>query len=67
VPRKKRLVRLHLKGSEPSVEGFFVGFWAAHYVIRVPKVLVAEDRTESLDGEDLVVPRDNVAFMQRLT
>lgn len=50
----------------PSVEGFFVGFWARHYVIRVPKVLVGEEATESLDGRDLVVPRENVAFVQRL-
>jgi hypothetical protein len=66
VKRKRRMVRLHMKGSEPSVEGFFVGFWANHYVVELAKVLVGEDNTESLDGPDLVVPRENVVFMQRL-
>ena len=64
--RRKRMVRLHLKDSQPSVEGFFTGFWAGHYVIRVAKILVGETETETLDGPDLVVPRENVVFMQRL-
>lgn len=65
--RRKRMVRLHLKDSAPSVEGMFVGFWANHYVVNVPKVVVGEAATETLDGADLVVPRENVVFMQRFT
>ncbi len=60
MPRRKRQVLLHMKGNEPSVEGFFTGFWANHYVIAQAKVLVTESQTESLRGPDLVVPRENV-------
>lgn len=59
------MVRLHMKGDGPSVDGIFAGFWAGHYVIRQAKVVLAESRTETLDGDDLVVPVGNVEFMQR--
>ncbi len=66
MPRRKRQVVLHMKENVPSVEGFFTGFWAGHYVIAQPKVRVAEGQTDSLESLDLVVPRENVAFMERL-
>lgn len=65
--RRKRMVSLHLKDDQPSVEGLFCGFWARHYVIRVPRVLVGENATQELEGRDLVVPRENVVFMQRMS
>jgi hypothetical protein len=65
--RRKRMVVLHLKDDQPSVEGLFTGFWAKHYVIRLPKVVVGENATTELEGGDLVVPRENVVFMQRMS
>ena len=65
--RRKRMVVLHLKDDAPSIEGLFTGFWAKHYVIRVPKVIVGTAATEALEGRDLVVPRENVVFTQRMT
>jgi len=61
------MVRVHMKDSQPSVEGFFTGFWAGHYVIAASKVIVNERVTETLDGPDLVIPKGNVMFMQRLS
>lgn len=64
------MVRLLMKDDNaPSVEGFFTGFWAGHYVIRVPKTITlvaGETATDSLDCVDLTVPRENVFAMQRL-
>lgn len=64
--RRKRMVRVHFKDHESSVEGVFCGFWSGHYAVRVPKVLETEDRSYSLEGDDVVIPRDRVLFMQRL-
>lgn len=66
LPRRKRHVRLHLEGTETSLEGIFVGFWAGHYVLRTPEALVEAGKTEMLDGVDVKVPRPRVLFMQEL-
>lgn len=52
--------------NAPSVEGLFCGFWAAHYVIRVPKVLQSESAGYTLEGDDVLIPRERVVFVQRL-
>lgn len=65
--RRKRYVRLHLEGTDTSLDGIFVGFWAGHYVLRTPEALVEQGKTEVLDGRDVKVPRSRVLFMQELT
>lgn len=66
--RRKKLVRVHFAGNEPSsVEGVFVGFWSGHYVLKVPKVLQSEDASYALDGDDVTIPKERVLFMQRLS
>lgn len=59
-------MRLHLEGTETSIEGIFVGFWAGHYVVRAPEALVEPGKTELLDGVDVKVPRGRVLFLQEL-
>lgn len=67
--RRKRLVRLHLEvdGDRPdTVEGVRLGVWGGHYVLMLPKVLEAADRTHALDGV-LEVPERRVLFLQVLS
>mgnify|MGYP001179288166 CR=1 FL=1 len=67
--RRKRLVRLHLEvtdGQPSTVEGVRLGVWGGHYVLMLPKVLEAADRTHALDGV-LEVPRGRVIFCQVLS
>jgi len=66
--RRKRLVRLHLEvadGRPDTVEGVRLGVWGGHYVLALPKVLEAQDRTHALQGV-LEVPRSRVIFCQVL-
>ena len=42
--RKRRLLRLHLEGNQPSIEGVFLGFEAGHYRIANGKLIEAPDR-----------------------
>ncbi len=66
---RRRLVRLHLEGNAPSLEGVLTGYplhHAGHYVLRLPALVEAEDRTVSLDGPVVRVPRERVAFCQEL-
>jgi len=65
--RRKRMVRLHLRGDLPSIEGIFTGFWAGHYVIRTPSVVASEQQTLALDGQDARVPKEQVMFVQVLS
>lgn len=62
---RRRLVRLHLTGGEPSIEGILVARWAGHYVLRAAK-LVEASRTVTLAGDDVRVPRERVLFAQTL-
>jgi hypothetical protein len=67
--RRKRLVRLHLEvqpGTPSTVEGVRLGVWGGHYVLMLPKVLEAADRTHALEGV-LEVPRGRVVFVQVLS
>lgn len=62
---RRRLVRLHFPDSQPSLEGIYAGRVAGHYRILNPKLVEAEDRTVSLDGEAFV-PCGRVIFLQRM-
>lgn len=62
---RKRLVRLHLTGDQPSFEGVLVGRMDGHYQLQAPKLLVSEDQTQTLDGS-VLVPRERVLFVQVL-
>lgn len=67
--RRRRLVRLHLEapeGTPATVEGVRLGRWGGHYVLMLPKVLEAADRTHQLDGV-LEVPERRVLFLQVLS
>src|SRR5262245_12126987 len=61
----RRLVRLHLKENQPSVEGILMWSPGAHYRVRKASLLEAEHRSHSLDGEAWV-PKSNVLLVQRL-
>lgn len=65
-PWTRRLVRLHLTGELPSVEGILVGFWCGHYVIRLPRVIESADASVSLEGPEVRVDRARVVFVQVL-
>lgn len=62
-------MRLHLEGNNPSIEGVLVGwphFHAGHYVLRMPQLIEAADRSVTLDGLAVRVPRERVVFCQEL-
>lgn len=61
--RRRRLLRLHLVGQAPSIEGVFLGFEAGHY--RLVKGLFLETAQDSHDivGETWV-PRERVLYAQ---
>lgn len=61
--RRRRLLRLHLKDRDFSLEGVLVGFEAGHYRLAAGKHLEDVDRTRALDGETWV-PRENVVYAQ---
>lgn len=62
---RKRLVRLHLEGAAPSLEGLLVGTVNGHYHMKTPKMLEAVGHTAALEGE-LLVPRERVLFIQTM-
>lgn len=64
--RRRRMVRVHLKGDAPSMEGFYRGIWAGHYVLEVAKMHEAVDRAVPLEGL-VEIPRGNVLFLQTVT
>lgn len=61
--RRKRMLRLHLKDADFSVEGVLLGFEAGHYRLGAGKHLEDAGRTRPLDGETWV-PRENVIYAQ---
>lgn len=63
--RRRRLVRLHLDGDKPSVEGVLVGVVDGHYELAAAKLLERADRTLELRGTTLV-PRERVLYVQVL-
>ena len=62
---RRRLVRLHMLDSSPSVEGVLVGLVAGHYRLLNVSLLETEGRTHELDGEAWV-PKERVLLVQRL-
>lgn len=66
----KRLVRVHLAGDAPSLEGLLVTprtrRTGNHYVLELASVVEAENRTIKLEGERVMIPRERVVFVQEL-
>lgn len=60
---RKRLVRLHMRESYPSVEGVLLKRWSGHYVVASPKLLESAEISHELEGE-LYVPRERVLYVQ---
>lgn len=65
--RRVERVRVHLKGADPSIEGYL---WREYpingsYRLFRAALIEGEDRSFPLDGE-VDVPADNVLFMQRM-
>lgn len=67
---RKRLVRLHLAGDNPSIDGLLVTprtrRTGNHYVVELASVVEAEERTLKLEGESVMIPRERVVFVQVL-
>jgi len=61
--RRRRLVRLHCVNPDETVEGLDRGRYDGHYVLELPKLLEAEDRTVSLAGV-LEIPAGRVRYRQ---
>lgn len=62
---RKRLVRLHLVGDEPSIEGVYIGRTDGHYRIEQASVIETPDRSHAVEGW-VLVPVGRVAFIQVL-
>lgn len=60
-----RLVRLHLKDENRSLEGVWIGLDASHYRLANVSQLETLDRTIELEGE-VWVPRERVLHVQVL-
>jgi hypothetical protein len=63
--RKRRLVRVHLTGNEPSIEGVWMGRVGKHYRLEAVKVIQSAETSHDLEGTALV-PVERVAFVQVL-
>lgn len=62
---RRRLVRAHLEGNLPTLEGVLVARSPDHYRLALPKMVEAEEQTMPLDGE-VEIPRERVIFLQLL-
>lgn len=62
---KRRLVRVHLTGNEPSLEGVWIGRVGKHYRIEAAKVVQGIDESYDIEGHALI-PVERVAFVQVL-
>ena len=60
------MVRLHMDGDRPSIEGIWTGMIEGHYVIKKSSLLVHADAEPTPVGETYV-PRDKVMFMQKVS
>lgn len=66
---RSRLVRVHLEGDSPSLDGLLSRRRVSrggHYILQVASVVEAPDRTLKLDGDRVLVPREKVLFIQEL-
>ncbi len=62
-------MRIHLKADLPSIDGVLRTWmtWATwHYTVRLAKVVGEENETYTLEGGQVRIPRENVAFVQVL-
>lgn len=62
---KRRLVRVHLTGNEPSIEGVWIGRVGKHYRVEAAKIIQSADTSHDLEGTALI-PAERVAFVQVL-
>lgn len=60
-----RLVRLHIDGSNPSLEGILRGRRGGHYLLDVPRLVAGAGEPTELQGF-VAVPAGRVAFLQVL-
>jgi hypothetical protein len=63
--RKRHRVRVHMVGSEPSIEGFLFGRVNGHIHLVQAELKEAEGRTHEIEG-DVFIPTAKVFFYQRL-
>jgi hypothetical protein len=63
---RRRLIRLHLEGDKPSIEGVFVGYEAGHYLVANARMILDAGDHVPLEGEAWV-PRERVLYVQRLS
>jgi len=61
--RRRRMVRVHLKGDAPSISGFYRGRWGGHYVLDIAKLHESVTSTVPLEGR-VSIPIANVLFLQ---
>lgn len=57
------MVRIHMDGNQPSLEGVLDRSTLSHYVLLAPKVLEGPDRAVAIDGH-VLVPKGRVLFVQ---
>ena len=63
--RQKKRVRVHLVDVPQSIEGVLVARRRDHLEVAVPRVLLDEERSVSLDdARSVVVLRERVAFYE---
>lgn len=66
---RKRLVRVHLDGDHPSIEGLVQSTRIrrdGHYIVELASVIEAEERSFKLEGDKVRIPRERVVFLQEL-
>lgn len=63
---RRKLVRLHMDGARPSLEGILIGFWADHYLLSQPQIIATSSESYALDGPEVRVPKTNVVFVEVL-
>lgn len=60
---RRRRVRLHFLGADPSLDGILVGRYGGHYVLEQPTLVEQRNATIALSGH-VEVPAERVFFVQ---
>jgi hypothetical protein len=60
-----RMVRIHLEGTDPSLEGIYRGRRGGHYLLDVPQFVPTPGERKPLSGF-VAVPIRRVLFLQAL-
>lgn len=63
---RKRMVRVHMRGEQMSVEGVLTGRKAGHYVLENAKLIESPDVAHAMDG-GVWIPCDRVLLVQTIT